>query len=188
MNLGEAYQAHDRHVLGETESQLSMRLEHRGASVQVSDDPGALSGTHVLTTLVLTHDQDLLSDVVEVVVPTTELDDVVLEAVTASVWFLLHMQTPVEGVSDLRHLHRSVPAFFERYGKSAFAFTQPFVFPEAFAQVDLELKGRTGRVWMGFFLSAAEVQFAEREGFDALTTVIEEQEVDVIDLARPSAR
>lgn len=164
-----------------------MRLERRGASVQVSDYPDALSGTHVLTTLGLTHYQDLLQDVVEVVVPTTELDDVVLEAVTASMWFLLGVQTPIEGVSYLRHLHRSVPAFFERYGKSALAFTEPFVFPEAFAQVDIGLKCRTGKVWMGFFLSEAEVQFAERAGFDALTTVLEEQEVDVIDLTRPSA-
>ena len=94
--------------------------------------------------------------------------------------------TPIEGVSYLRHLHRSVPAFFERYGKSAFAFTTPYPFPDDFARVRLELTGRLGKVWMGFFLSEAEVQFIEREGFDAFTTLLEEQGVDVIELARPS--
>lgn len=186
MNLGETYLAHYERYLGDVDPETHVLLKHDGATVQILDHSDAMLDTHVLVTLGLTHYQDVLRDVIEVVVPTSEMDDVVLEAVTASLSFLLHLKTPIEGVSYLRHLHRSVPAFFERYGKSAFAFTTPYPFPDDFARVRLELTGRLGKVWMGFFLSEAEVQFIEREGFDAFTTLLEEQGVDVIELARPS--
>ena len=186
MNLGEAYLNHYKRYLGDTDPGMHMIFRHNGAAVQVSDYPGAMRGTHVLTSLGLTHYQDVLRDVIEVVVPISELDEVVMEAVTTSLSFLLHLKVPVEGVSYLRHLHRSVPAFFERYGKSALAFTDPYPFPDEFARLRLEPSGRLGKIWMGFFVAEAEVQFIEREGFDAFTTLLEEQCVDVMELTRLS--
>lgn len=164
-----------------------MTTEHAGLRVQVSDYPGAAPGMHILVTLGLTHYRDQLLDVTEVVVPTSELDAVVIEAVTASVGFLLRLEVPIEGVSYLRHLHRSVPAFFGRYGKSAFAFMAPSLFPDDFARVPLGASGQVGNLWMGFFLSDPEVQFIEQEGFGAFLALLEAQGVDVSDLQRPSA-
>ena len=185
MNLGETYLDHYQRFLNEGDGRYA-RFEQDGANIQVIDYQNAMADTHVLASLGLTHYQDYLRDVVEVVVPVSEISEVVMEGVMASLSFLLQVKTPIEGVSYLRHLHRSVPEFFERYGKSAIAFTPPFPFPDEFARVRLEPSGRWGKVWMGFFLSEAEVQFIEQEGFDALSTLFEEKEIDVIDLHRAS--
>lgn len=185
MNPGEIYLDHYKRYLGDMGSRASFRPAQDSATIQLLDHPQAMVDAHVLATLGLTHYQDVLRERIEVVIPTSEMDEIVLEAVTTSLSFLLRLEVPIEGVSYLRHLHRSVPAFFERYGKSALAFTAPYPFPEDFAVVRLSPSGR-GKIWMGFFLSDAEVQFVEREGFDAFLTLLEAQGIDVIDLARPS--
>ncbi|MBB5233914.1 hypothetical protein [Deinococcus budaensis] len=186
MNLGEAYLDHYERYLGSFASDFHARFEHEGVTVQLLDFAGAMQDTHVLASLGLTHYQDVLGEVVEVIVPVSELDDVVVNAVAASLTFLLNLRVTVPEVSYLRHLHRSVPEFAERYGKVAFAFTEPYPFPDSFAQLALSKSASVGKVRMGFFLSEAEVRMVEREGFDVLSTLFEEQQVDAIDLQRPS--
>jgi len=186
VNLGEAYLDHYERTLGRFASNFHTRFEHDGATVQLLDFAGAMQDTHVLASLGLTHYQDLLGEVMEVVVPLSELNEVVEDAVVASLTFLLNLRVTVPEVSYLRHLHRSVPEFAERYEKVAFAFAEPYPFPDSFAQVPLSKASSLGKVRMGFFLSEAEVRLVEREGFDTLATLLEEQRVDVIDLRRPS--
>ena len=184
VNLGQTYLDHYQRFLDDFDHSVS--FEQGGANVQILNYPDAMDNAHVLASLGLTHYQDYLRDVVEIIVPTSEMDDVVVEGVAASLSFLLELKVTIEEVSHLRHLHRSVPAFFERCEKSALAFTPPFPFPDDFSRVRLEPSGLCGKIWMGFFISEAEVKFIEREGFDAFCTLLEDNEVDVIDLRRPS--
>nr|WP_244977160.1 suppressor of fused domain protein [Deinococcus humi] len=145
-----------------------------------------MKDTHVLTSLGLTHFQAVLGEAVEIVVPVSELDDVVADTVMASLTFLLYLRVTVPEVSFLHNVQRSVPVFAERYGKVAFAFAEPYLFPDAFAHLALPKSESIGKVRMGFFLSEGEVNMMEREGLDALYALFEEQQVDVIDLRRPS--
>ncbi len=186
MNLGAAYLDHYTQYLGAFDPAFIERLEYGGSAVQVLDFANAMQNTHILASLGLTHYQDLLGEVVEVIIPVSELDAVVANAVMASISFLLTLRVTLHEVTYLRHLHRSVPEFFERYEKSAFVFTDPYPFPQGFGDVQLTKSGAVGKVRMGFFLSEAEVRLLEQEGFDVLATRFEEQEVDVIDLRRAS--
>lgn len=185
VNPGKTYLDHYTRYLGEPSSRSSFHPAQQGGSIQLLDYAHIMADAHVLATLGLTHYHQALRERVEVVIPTSVLDELVLEAVAASLSFLLRLEVPIEGVTYLRHLHRSVPAFFERYEKSALAFTAPYPFPDDFGIVRLSPSG-SGKVWMGFFLSEAEVQLIEHEGFDAFLTLLEAQDVDVIDLTRPS--
>lgn len=158
MNLGDAYWEHyERFLRGFTQR---WSFEHDGASVQVLDFPHAMRDAHVYATIGLTHLQDQLKEVCEVVVPTSTGDELVSGAVGASLLLLLTLGTRISEASYLRHLNRTLPEFHERFGKSAMAFVEPYAFPDGFGRVPLGRQGRTGRVWMGFFISDAEAELA----------------------------
>jgi hypothetical protein len=183
MTVGEAYLDHYERFFRDSTSRAS--FEHDGASIQVLDFPHAMQGAHIYASIGLTHFQDQLHEVCEVVVPTSVGSDEVSKAVGSSLLFLLMTGAQFAGISYLRHLHRAMPAFHQRYGKSAMAFVDPFPFPIEVAHVPLT-GGRAGKLWMGFFLTDGEVAFAERSGVEALTALLEERGVDVVDIDRPS--
>ncbi len=186
MTLGDALLDHYAHFLRDFDRVA--KFEVNGTSIQVLDFPHAVADAHVFASLGLSHFQDTLGEVCEVVVPVSSGDDEVCEAVEASLSFLLNLQKSIAEVSYLRHLHRTVPTFFERYGKSAVAFADPsFLFPEKFGGFTLKTSGQPVRLWLGYFLTEAEVQLAERQGFDALEQLLADQGVDVVNLHRSSA-
>lgn len=184
MNLGEAYLDHYQRFLGQVTKGKS--LEFEGANLQLLEFDSVMKETHILASLGLTHYQDFLGDVVEVVVPVSAWDEMVWQAVMSSLTFLLTVEASIPEISYLRHTHRTVPEFYKKYGKSALAFTAPYPFPDEFARVPLKSSGMNGKVRMGYFLTEAEVKCAEQHGMDALEILFEETSADVIDLTRPS--
>ena len=184
MNLGETYLDHYERFLGEHDDYG--KFEHDGVNIQILGYSKTMQDAHILASLGLTHFQDVLGDVVEIIIPVSELDETVWTAVLSSLDFLLKVRQPIQEISYLRYLHRTVPEFYEKYGKSALALASPYPFPDEFATFPLRPSGCNGKVLMGFLLSDAEAEFIEREGFDALATRLEEQKVDVIELSRPS--
>lgn len=185
MNLGQTYLDHYATYLGTADPTMHTRVPYDQSGVQLFDCPGALPDTHVLVTLGLTHFQDRLRAVTELIFPVSVLDGDVLQAAGASVGFLLQLGVPISEITTLRHLHRTAPDFARRFGKTAVTFVPPFPFPEAFVHVPLLPSEMTGAVWMAVFLSDAEVHLSNTQGFDALADALDG--VDVIDLSRPSS-
>ncbi|BDP41652.1 hypothetical protein DAETH_16210 [Deinococcus aetherius] len=140
MSIGAAYLDHYQRYLRDSNAQISFEVE--GKTVKVLDFAHAMKDAHIMASLGLSHFRQELGEVCEVVVPVSEGDDIVMGAVAASLSFLLHLKTGIERVSYLRHLHRSMPAFYKRYRKTAIAFVEPYPFPEGFARVELDTANR----------------------------------------------
>lgn len=74
-----------------------------------------------------------------------------------------------------------VEGFSKAHNKSALYFTEPYAFPEEFS--------RAGECEMlsAFFITERESEFIKQNGADAFEDILEEREIDVIALDRPSA-
>lgn len=71
--------------------------------------------------------------------------------------------------------------FSKAHNKSALYFTEPYAFPEEFS--------RAGgcKMLSAFFITESEEEFIKQNGADAFEDMLEEREIDVIALDRPSA-
>lgn len=86
--------------------------------------------------------------------------------------------TSKAGISDLDR------QFAAQYGKNAFYFTKPLLFPEGFDTVSVG--GVEGEFFLAIFISHEEHEFLKAHGADALESKLEEANIDPFCLSRPS--
>ena len=184
-SLGEAYLDHYERFFGKFTGRR--KFEYQETSLQILEYPESLSDTSIFASLGLTKFQDQLGDVCEIFFSAPENSELVEEAVIPSLWFMLRTQGSLRGISYLRHLQRSVPEFYEKYRKSAVLLLEPYLLATGVSRVALGSSGRAGKLLMAVFLADQEVSFPEKNGEDALFTLWESEEVDVIDITRNSS-
>ncbi|MBR6102787.1 MAG: suppressor of fused domain protein [Ruminococcus sp.] len=71
--------------------------------------------------------------------------------------------------------------FSSKHGKSAVYFTDIFLLPDDFAEIDDKC-----RMLMALLVSENEAEFIKTHGFTAFEDLLEENDVDVFDINRPS--
>ena len=96
MTLGDTFLDHYAHFLRDFDRVAKFEVD--GTSIQVLDFPHAVADAHVFTSLGLSHFQETLGEVCEVVVPVSSGDDEVCEAIGASLSCLLDLQTGIAEV------------------------------------------------------------------------------------------
>lgn len=81
----------------------------------------------------------------------------------------------VEGVDNI------VEGFSKQHNKVAVYFTEVYIFPEEFSIIEDKCK-----MYMGFFISSKEVDYIKNYGCEEFEDLLEQNNVDVIEMDRPS--
>ncbi len=83
--------------------------------------------------------------------------------------------TLVKGIENID------PEFSEKYDKTALYFTDVYILPEDFSMINNQCN-----VYIAFYVSKKEAQFIKDHGSEEFENVLEQSDVDVINLNRPS--
>lgn len=187
-NWGECYFDHFTRYFGMPVGRETYQPNAAAPVIQILKYDGVFSGCRVFCSLGATHYSAELHGIAEVlVVVDSGWDDSAF--LLANVLFQL-IQKPLAlrpGIVVSR-LEKVRPGFVAQYQKVALYFTTLgtlYTLPKEFAQVGC--KGKEGALYVGYFISAAELAYWEKHEPKQFQQMLQSKHVDLLHLARPSS-
>lgn len=184
-SLGERYLDHyERFFRSEPTAAAMFPDEASGSSIQILTFDGVFKGCRLFATLGATHFQRELGGAWEVVCCVDACFESVPALLANAVLFAASKHRSLGERRAIGSLEQLDPDFVRTTGKSALYFSGVHSLPPEF----VELTDTPGARMRGaIFISAAEAELNEREGWERFEERLEAADVDPFDVRRPSA-
>lgn len=182
---GACYFDHFVRFLGPPAGRTVFEQNSASPSIQILSFDNVFADCRVFATLGLSHYSAELGNVGEVFAPVdncwNDLPAVLANALFYMVQHNLRLGSGI-AIEGIRSIH---PQFALKSQKAALYLTNPFGMPIGFETVSCG--SETGRIYLGFLLSEAEMQYFSQNGADAFESLIESKNVDPYHLKRASS-
>ena len=87
-------------------------------------------------------------------------------------------------ISGIENINKE---FSDKYDKCAICFAEPYAFPEEYKDVYYIEDNKIGEVLLAFFISQKEYNYIVKYGYNSFEDLLEQNNVDLFDIARESA-
>lgn len=178
-DLGEAILAHYEEYLGDFIGADPYSNEDK--TVQLLGFDKAVKDCLLFATLGLSNYSDDIDNCCEIIMATDDDYDNCAEVFMNSVFYVLSNQMKfgrgvlIEGADSI------VEGFSKKHNMSAVYFSTVYMLPEDFSSIEDECN-----FYMGFFVSKQEAEYIKQYGCEKFEDLLEQNNIDVIDLNRPS--
>ncbi len=142
-------------------------------------------GCNFYCSLGLDYYHQILGEVCEVFVVTDSEVHGVEYLLASSLFYLVKYEYHMGPGVAIGGIDKLDESFYSRTGKSAIYFGEPGWLPEK--KTIFDINGDVARLYAAIFITEKERQFLFDNGSDALETIFEQRQVDVIDVFRPCA-
>ena len=154
-------------------------------SIQILEYDHVFQGCRVFCSLGLTHHQEELGGVVEVMLPVDDGWEDAPYVLANGLHYMIRKRRQLKRGSCLSGVENILPRFAETFGKTALYLSLPYGLPDDFVVVCC---GDThGTVYLAAFISQAEYDFLARYGPDEFEDILVAKHVDPFNLRRPSS-
>jgi hypothetical protein len=184
INWGEEFYDHYQRFLKKPSGRRVFEGFEERASIQILTYKNIFEGCQVFASLGLTHYVSEVKGVAEAIL-ITDAGFEHCSAVLANVLFYMvrEEQSMRRGatVNGVKNIDKE---FYERFGKNSVYFTTPYGFPDGFEIVDSGFD--KGQVFLACLITEDESGYLREFGVDRFEDLLEQQQVDIFDIGRPS--
>jgi hypothetical protein len=182
---GKAYYDHFQRFLGSPTSRCVFSPIEGLYSIQILGFENVFRGCRVFCSLGLSHYQEFVKGVREVIVPCDAAWDLIPRAISNVLFYAIKEHMEVGRGIAVSGIETVCPEFVRLTGKSALYFTEPFGLPPDFSSVRIPMT--EGRVFLGIFISQGEYDYFCDNGAERFEEMLEAKGVDPYALLRDSS-
>ena len=178
-NLGEKILDHYEKYLGSFIGAIP--YSDNKYQIQLLGFDRAVENSLLLATLGLSKYSENINNCCEVVMAVDKDYDDCAEVFMNAVFYAVSNRmnfgrgTLIEGANNI------IKDFSQKHNKTAVYFTEQYILPDGFTTIEEKCK-----IYLGFFVSKDEADYIKRYGSEKFEDILEQNNVDVIEINRPS--
>lgn len=184
MNWGECYFDHFVKYFRTPVAREVFTQDPEEHTIQILAYDKVFAGCRLFASLGLSHYQEAVGSVGEIIVPADDAWDVVPGLVANTLFYMVQERIHIGRGVAVAGLAKVNAAFARRFGKGALYFTNAYGLPEGSEEV--LCNGQRGSLYLGVFLTDTEYRLFLDQGAEGLESALESRQVDPYHLARIS--
>lgn len=186
LNWGECYYDHFEKHLGKPVDRIRFFQNERSSRpwMQIISYDNIFEGCRAFCSLGLSNYGSQIGKIAEIFMPVDEAWEDTPSILAAVLSHLIQRRLHI-GRGTTVNFSNVFPDFVAQFGKTTIYFAEPFGTPEDFERV--KCGSDIGEVFLASYISEAEYRFLKEYGAEKFEALLEEKQVDVFNIKRPSS-